>query len=237
MKLRSDKQLLTLIRRTARKRGTKSRGAKSLSAAQFERATGVNASVIKKRFGTWNNAVRAAGLKANEARRHQYDDPLVEIYRRCRVAGKGMGDGGRGMSGRRKSGVRNLKSKIHSPTSNILLGVQTAEKIVMFEPRYESGVVLLFGVLAERLGFRVLQVRKDYPDMFAWRRLPGTDRWEQVSCEFEVRSRDFRLHKHDPRLCDLIICWQHNWPACPLEVIELRKLVGNQAIRLRRTRG
>ena len=26
--------------------------------------------------------------------------------------------------------------------------------------------------------------------------------------------------------CDLIVCWEHNWPECPLEVIELKSLVG-----------
>jgi hypothetical protein len=24
----------------------------------------------------------------------------------------------------------------------------------------------------------------------------------------------------------MIICWKHNWPDCPLEVVELSKLVG-----------
>jgi hypothetical protein len=30
---------------------------------------------------------------------------------------------------------------------------------------------------------------------------------------------------HDPSKCDLIVCWRHNWPECPLEVLELRKLL------------
>jgi hypothetical protein len=25
---------------------------------------------------------------------------------------------------------------------------------------------------------------------------------------------------------DMIVCWKHNWPECPLEVLELSKLVG-----------
>jgi len=24
----------------------------------------------------------------------------------------------------------------------------------------------------------------------------------------------------------MIVCWKHNWPECPLEVLELSKLVG-----------
>jgi hypothetical protein len=26
----------------------------------------------------------------------------------------------------------------------------------------------------------------------------------------------------------LIICWRHNWPECPLEVLELRKVLSLQ---------
>jgi hypothetical protein len=25
--------------------------------------------------------------------------------------------------------------------------------------------------------------------------------------------------------CDLIVCWKHNWPECPIEVLELEKVV------------
>ena len=25
--------------------------------------------------------------------------------------------------------------------------------------------------------------------------------------------------------CDLIVCWRHNWPECPLEVLELSEAV------------
>jgi hypothetical protein len=24
----------------------------------------------------------------------------------------------------------------------------------------------------------------------------------------------------------MIVCWEHNWPECPLEVLELKSLVG-----------
>jgi hypothetical protein len=30
-------------------------------------------------------------------------------------------------------------------------------------------------------------------------------------------------HLHNHRECDIIVCWTHNWPECPLEVIELKK--------------
>ncbi len=26
--------------------------------------------------------------------------------------------------------------------------------------------------------------------------------------------------------CDVIVCWEHNWVDCPLEVVELRGKIG-----------
>jgi hypothetical protein len=33
-------------------------------------------------------------------------------------------------------------------------------------------------------------------------------------------------HLHDLSGCDLIVCWRHNWPECPVEVLELSQLIG-----------
>jgi hypothetical protein len=30
---------------------------------------------------------------------------------------------------------------------------------------------------------------------------------------------------HDPSLCDVIACWEHDWFDCPLEVVELRRVI------------
>ena len=39
-----------------------------------------------------------------------------------------------------------------------------------------------------------------------------------------------------PRRLDIIVCWEHNWPECPLEVIELKKLVKQKQIFTTETR-
>jgi hypothetical protein len=49
---------------------------------------------------------------------------------------------------------------------------------------------------------------------------PGV--WQKVNIEIEQESRNFVKHLHNVKKCDLIVCWKHNWPECPLEVIELR---------------
>jgi hypothetical protein len=87
-------------------------------------------------------------------------------------------------------------------------------------PINELGVVLLFGMLAEELGFVVESVQDGFPDCDAkLRRADGT--FEGVRIEFEFRSSEFNRHGHDLNACDLIVCWLHDWADCPLDVITL----------------
>jgi hypothetical protein len=92
-------------------------------------------------------------------------------------------------------------------------------------PTHEQGVVLLFGMLARELGFIVERAGPGFPDCDAKRRLQGGG-WQGVRIEFEMESRNFRVHGHDAAACDLIVCWEHNWADCPLEVLELKSEVG-----------
>jgi hypothetical protein len=43
----------------------------------------------------------------------------------------------------------------------------------------------------------------------------------KVRIEFEFESKNFLKHMHEASWCDAIVCWKHNWPECPLEVIAL----------------
>jgi hypothetical protein len=93
-----------------------------------------------------------------------------------------------------------------------------------YAPLNELGVIFLFGAMSWQLGFIVHRLQPDFPDCEATRRVAG-GKCQLVKIEFEIESRNFLRHRHDPRKCDLIICWKHNWPECPLEVLELRKLM------------
>ncbi len=93
-------------------------------------------------------------------------------------------------------------------------------------PINEQGVVLLFGMVSLELGFLVEAVHASFPDCEAKRLVDrNKKRWQRVRIEFEFRSRNFKDHGHDPAKCDLIVCWQHNWPECPLDVVELRTVI------------
>ena len=91
-------------------------------------------------------------------------------------------------------------------------------------PVNEAGVMCLFSAMAEALGFVIMRVQTEFPDCEAMRRV-GEDRWQWVRIEFEYESRNFLKHQHDRNGCDLIVCWKHNWPECPLEVLELSEVV------------
>lgn len=91
-------------------------------------------------------------------------------------------------------------------------------------PTNEAGVLVLFGSLAAELGYLILHMQTGFPDCVALRRVAG-NRCQLTKIELEYESRNFREHKHDPEGCDLIVCWHHNWPECPVRVLELKKFV------------
>lgn len=91
---------------------------------------------------------------------------------------------------------------------------------LVYAPLNENGVIFLFGKVAADLNMYVEEIKPGFPDCIA-RRFTGKG-WERVSVEFEFNSKSFRVHEHDPEGCDLIVCWNHDWAECPLEVIELK---------------
>ncbi|MGZ7103301.1 MAG: homing endonuclease associated repeat-containing protein [Candidatus Angelobacter sp.] len=97
---------------------------------------------------------------------------------------------------------------------------------LMHEPVSEGGVIYAFGIMARRLGFAVRGIQSAFPDCDAMRET-AKGQWQPVRIEFELESRNFLKHKHDPKGCDVIVCWVHNWPECPahIEVVELSKVM------------
>jgi hypothetical protein len=91
---------------------------------------------------------------------------------------------------------------------------------MVYAPMNEAGVMVLFGAVAREQGFAITRVQSAFPDCEAMREIePG--KWQPNKLEFEYESRNFLLHLHPVDGCDGIVCWKHNWPECPLEVLEL----------------
>jgi hypothetical protein len=91
---------------------------------------------------------------------------------------------------------------------------------LVYAPVNENGVIFLFGRVADDLNMYIEEIKPGFPDCVG-RRFVGKG-WERISIEFEFKSSNFLLHGHDPKNCDIIICWEHDWKDCPLEVIELK---------------
>ncbi len=127
---------------------------------------------------------------------------------------------------RKKFPVARVGSRIARPVRLRRRGLPFGFRGYVFEPVNEQGVVALFGTVFQELGFTVETLRVEYPDCEACRRVEGRDDlWEAVAIEFEYRSSGFRRGGHDAAGCELVVCWIHDWPECPVEVLELRSAV------------
>jgi len=118
-----------------------------------------------------------------------------------------------------KTGVRPMmeverKTRIVGPRS------QTPD--LVYEPVNEQGVIFLFAKYHKELGIEYIEgIQQGFPDAFGRRKIGKTE-YEPVDIEFEFKSLDFKTHGHNSSKCDIIVCWEHNWPECPLEVIEMK---------------
>lgn len=106
------------------------------------------------------------------------------------------------------------------PKEHSIVGDLINFRGLVYAPLNENGVVFLFGRVADDLHMYIEEIKPGFPDCVA-RRFTGKG-WERVLIEFEYSSSNFRQHKHDPNDCDIVVCWEHDWLDCPLEVIELR---------------
>jgi hypothetical protein len=113
-----------------------------------------------------------------------------------------------------------LNSKRRKIQPGEVFGPRIGTKAMPFGPTNEMGVVALFAILAEKLGFSIELVRVRFPDCLAKRNIGG--KWEHCEIEFEFRSSDFEKHGHNPNNCDLIVCWINDWENCPIPVLALQ---------------
>jgi hypothetical protein len=88
-------------------------------------------------------------------------------------------------------------------------------------PINENGVIYLFGMISHEIGFMVEAVHAVFPDCEAKRHI-GNNRYQRVRIKFEYKSSNFKSQGYDTAGADMIVCWIHDWPDCPLEVLDLK---------------
>lgn len=95
---------------------------------------------------------------------------------------------------------------------------------LLYEPIDEMGVVFLFSKFHRKIGFPfIVRIKERFPDVIAI-----DDKGERKLIELQYRSSDFKRDKHDPKECDVVVCWIDDWDDKPkdLAVISLRDELG-----------
>ncbi len=179
-----------------------------------------------KRFGPLPQILARYESWLNE---HAPDSPLLaQLQTRDKSKPRARGR-------RPRVAVRNAAALSSSPLvptewpkrAGVEFGAPLNFRSLRHEPTSELGVVYLFGMLSDQLGLIVESLQPGFPDCEAKRLVDmARNRWQRVRIEFEYASHNFHEHHHDPKRCDMIVCWIHDWPDCPLEVVELRAVVG-----------
>ena len=167
-----------------------------------------NSHSLLRRFGRWRGVPEAFREFAGDQREWADVVGLIAGSKPPAMTG-----------GKRKCPARNPVRRL---PDRPVCGIPLDFGALRHAPATEDGVIFLFGILAEKLGFMVEAFQRAFPDCQAKRWL-GAEGLQHVRIEFEYESRNFRVHCHPPEGCDIIVCWRHNWPDCPknIEVIAL----------------
>ncbi|HET9838027.1 MAG TPA: hypothetical protein VFR84_07315 [Candidatus Angelobacter sp.] len=188
---------------------------------EYERESVYSAKPLISRFKGWRGvAPMMLAYLEREGLEGEWQD-VAEAIRADRRASSPMGTSfGPGFSAAEaaRGTGRILKDR---PT----FGPPMTQSGMLCGPENENGVLVLFGMWAWRLGFAIKKVQTAFPDIIALRKI-DEQTWQEVRIEAEQESRNFVKHGHSPSGADLLVCWIHNWPECPIEVIELSKVEG-----------
>ncbi len=223
----SDEYLLNEVVRVFRLPNSK------LTRVYFEQNGSVSTSACERRFGGWINTIKAAGDRLNSGdetelvrRIQEYIAPNLPP-RRATTAALGSDNDEEDARPVQPDLPEQNYSMVPAGLSN-LYGDFINFRGLQHAPVNEQGVVFLFGMICRELGYVVEIVKPGIPDCEAKRRVRGkAGMWQRVRIEFEFESRNFRQHGHDPDQCDVIVCWEDNWPECPIEVLALRSAMRN----------
>ncbi len=175
----------------------------------FRRVARVTDKAFLKFFADYTETVYACGYSLSKVKN------IVEARAR-RAAVRGMMN--------REFTPRPTRKPVPIGHEN-LFGERIEGYELLHAPVNEQGVVVLFAMMAKKLGFLIELVRQGYPDCEAKRRGPD-NKWRRVRIEFEYCTSRFN---HDPAGCDLVVCWVNDSRKCPVDVLELKSEIARLA--------
>ena len=81
-------------------------------------------------------------------------------------------------------------------------------------------------MINQELGFVIETVRDGYPHCQGKRCFDEKKNlWEQVEIAFAYQSSDLKEENFGDHGCDIMICWNHDWSECPIDVLELSSII------------
>lgn len=98
-----------------------------------------------------------------------------------------------------------------------------------FTPENEMGVIVRFTQELDLTNeWELLSIRTEYPDA----EVQHAHHKNPLLVEFEYDAKNFTAHNHDPRYCDVIICWiDSGYKGClPVVSLEDTALNGSLAV-------
>lgn len=189
---------------------------------QIRTHTGIPDGTFKKKFKKTNNLKRDIATAYDKwLRKHKPRSRNIKIVEKF-LKEEGKRPASPSVMNKSSSSKTPVYQKSHGKT----YGKPLRFRNMIYEPINEQGVVFLFGMVSEELGFYIEGVSVEFPDCEAKRIVNRTTgQLQQVRIEFEYRSKEFEKHVHEAQDCDLIVCWKDNWKDCPVEVIDLSKAI------------
>ena len=221
-----------------------------LSQNDFIRITGIREWQIENQFteGGWSELKRLAKIESQPKRSKTLSDKKAITKKKSNTKGKAItkeeaiaeGDVIADVDKLELTEIKSNKEIIQPPISPPAQSKKGMEEMIKVEiaefgelidfrslrhaPINENGVIYLFGMVSHEIGFMVEAVHAAFPDCEAKRHI-GENRYQRVRIKFEYKSSDFKSHDYDPAGADMIVCWIHDWPDCPLEVLELKSAI------------
>ena len=104
-----------------------------------------------------------------------------------------------------------------------IVGDLVGRRGIVYAPLNRAGVLLLFGRLLDEFDMLVEEIAADCAFVVARRHTDSG--WEKVKIALAFKSSE--LSGGPESGADLLICWHHDWPACPVRAFELKSLYEN----------
>lgn len=107
-----------------------------------------------------------------------------------------------------------------------VVGELIGKRGIVYAPVNRSGVLLIFSRLLDEFDMLVEESADDCSYLIARRRVDSGSQsvvhWEKIKILLVYRSSELKDDKSIKG--DLLVCWHHDWPDCPLEAFQLKSL-------------